>query len=54
MSETEHDQKVTEPDQQDEQVDELAELDDLDVDFDLDEVESRIAPLALALAVCGR
>lgn len=30
--------------------DELEELDDLgDVDFDLDEVENKIAPLALAL-----
>ena len=32
----------------DAQVDELADLDDIDMDFDLDEVENRIAPLALA------
>lgn len=34
--------------QVDAQVDELADLDDIDMDFDLDEVENRIAPLALA------
>jgi hypothetical protein len=52
MSETEQGATATaqgEQDQLDDQVEELADLDDLDVDFDLDEVESRIAPLALAL-----
>jgi hypothetical protein len=37
------------------QVDELEDLDDLDdVDFDLDEVENKIAPLALAVSGWSR
>jgi hypothetical protein len=41
--------------QVDAQVDEVEELDDLDdVDFDLDEVENKIAPLALAVSGWSR